>query len=50
MGYDYSACKKQYDSNAAKYKKAEGMEEDGACAENTMTNWIYLPRAWRLML
>ena len=28
MGYDYSAYKKQYDSNAAKYKKAEGMEED----------------------
>ena len=28
MGYDYSAYKKQYDSNAAKYKKADGMEED----------------------
>lgn len=28
MGYDYSAYKKQYDSNATKYKDAEGMEED----------------------
>lgn len=28
MGYDYSAYKKQYDSNAAKYKNADGMEED----------------------
>lgn len=28
MGYDYSAYKKQYDSNAAKYNNADGMEED----------------------
>lgn len=28
MGYDYGSYKKQYDSNAKKYKKAEGMEED----------------------
>ena len=28
MGYDYSAYKKQYDSNAVKYKKADGMEND----------------------
>lgn len=28
MGYDYSAYKKQYDSNATKYKDADGMEED----------------------
>lgn len=28
MGYDYSAYKKQYDSNATKYKNADGMEED----------------------
>lgn len=28
MGYDYGSYKKQYDSNAKKYKKAEGIEED----------------------
>ena len=28
MGYDYSSYKKQYDSNAKKYKTAEGMSED----------------------
>lgn len=28
MGYDYGSYKKQYDSNAKKYKKAEGMEAD----------------------
>ena len=28
MGYDYSTYEKQYDSNAAKYKSADGMEED----------------------
>lgn len=28
MGYDYGSYKKQYDSNAKKYKTAEGMEED----------------------
>lgn len=28
MGYDYSAYKKQYDSNAVKCKNADGMEED----------------------
>ena len=28
MGYDYGAYKKQYDSNAKKYKDATGMEED----------------------
>lgn len=28
MGYDYSTYKKQYDSNATKYKSADGMEED----------------------
>lgn len=28
MGYDYSAYKKQYDSNAAKYNHSDGMEED----------------------
>lgn len=28
MGYDYGSYKKQYDSNAKKYKRAEGMEED----------------------
>ena len=28
MGYDYSCYKKQYDSNAKKYKSADGMDED----------------------
>lgn len=28
MGYDYGTYKKQYDSNAKKYKTAEGMEND----------------------
>ncbi len=28
MGYDYSAYKKQYDSNAKKYKTAQELEED----------------------
>ena len=28
MGYDYGAYKKQYDSNARKYKTAEGMDKD----------------------
>ena len=28
MGYDYGTYKKQYDSNAQKYKTAEGMEND----------------------
>ena len=28
MGYDYGTYKKQYDSNAKKYKTAEGLEED----------------------
>ena len=28
MGYDYGTYKKQYDSNAGKYRSAEGMEED----------------------
>lgn len=28
MGYDYGAYKKQYDSNAKKYKAAEGLSED----------------------
>lgn len=28
MGYDYGSYKKQYDSNAKKYKTAEGMSED----------------------
>ncbi len=28
MGYDYGTYKKQYDSNAGKYKTAEGMDED----------------------
>ena len=28
MGYDYSTYEKQYDSNATKYKSADGMEED----------------------
>lgn len=28
MGYDYGSYKKQYDSNAKKYRTAEGMEED----------------------
>lgn len=28
MGYDYGVYKKQYDSNARNYKKAEGLEED----------------------
>ncbi|MCI8508021.1 MAG: transposase [Lachnospiraceae bacterium] len=28
MGYDYGSYKKQYDSNAKNYKKAEGMSED----------------------
>ena len=28
MGYDYGTYKKQYDSNAKKYKSANGMEED----------------------
>lgn len=28
MGYDYAAYKKQYDSNAKKYKTADGLEED----------------------
>lgn len=28
MGYDYAAYKKQYDSNARKYKTAEGLNED----------------------
>lgn len=28
MGYDYSAYKKQYDRNAAKYKKGKGLTED----------------------
>ncbi len=28
MGYDYSTYKKQYDSNAKKYKTSEGMEAD----------------------
>ena len=28
MGYDYAAYKKQYDSNAQKYKTAEGLNED----------------------
>lgn len=28
MGYDYGAYKKQYDSNAGKYKTPDGMDED----------------------
>ena len=28
MGYDYGTYKKQYDSNAKKYKNADGLEED----------------------
>lgn len=28
MGYDYGCYKKQYDSNAAKYKNAKGLTED----------------------
>lgn len=28
MGYDYGSYKKQYDSNAKKYKSAEGLSED----------------------
>lgn len=28
MGYDYGTYKKQYDSNAKKYKSADGLEED----------------------
>ncbi|MBO5352075.1 MAG: transposase [Lachnospiraceae bacterium] len=28
MGYDYGSYKKQYDSNAKKYRNAEGLEED----------------------
>ena len=28
MGYDYSTYKKQYDSNAKKYKTADGMKPD----------------------
>ncbi len=28
MGYDYGTYKKQYDGNAKRYKKAEGMDED----------------------
>lgn len=28
MGYDYGSYKKQYDSNAAKYKTSNGMDED----------------------
>lgn len=28
MGYDYAAYKKQYDSNAQKYKTGDGLEED----------------------
>ena len=28
MGYDYGTYKKQYDSNAKKYKTAEGLESD----------------------
>ena len=28
MGYDYGTYKKQYDSNAKKYKTADGMDED----------------------
>ena len=28
MGYDYAAYKKQYDSNAQKYKTSEGLDED----------------------
>ncbi|MCM1236286.1 MAG: Rpn family recombination-promoting nuclease/putative transposase [Ruminococcus flavefaciens] len=28
MGYDYGSYKKQYDSNAKKYKEAQGMSED----------------------
>lgn len=28
MGYDYSTYKKQYDSNAKRYKTSEGMDED----------------------
>ena len=28
MGYDYGSYKKQYDSNAKKYKTAKGLEED----------------------
>jgi hypothetical protein len=28
MGYDYGSYKKQYDSNAGKYKSAEGLTED----------------------
>ena len=28
MGYDYSTYKKQYDCNAKKYQKADGMTED----------------------
>ena len=28
MGYDYAAYKKQYDSNAQKYKTTEGLDED----------------------
>lgn len=28
MGYDYSSYKKQYDSNARKYKTADGMDDD----------------------
>lgn len=28
MGYDYGAYKKQYDSNARKYKTSDGMDED----------------------
>lgn len=28
MGYDYGSYKKQYDSNAKKYKTADGMDDD----------------------
>ncbi len=28
MGYDYGSYKKQYDSNAKKYKTADGLEQD----------------------
>lgn len=28
MGYDYGACKRQYNSNAGQYKTSSGMKED----------------------
>lgn len=43
MGYDYSSYKKQYDSNAKRYKTSDGMEEDEYLSKmKKQTGWFRL--------